>query len=174
MRRIRSKETAPELAVRHLLHRIGCRFRKYDRRLAGTPDVVLAGRRKVIFVNGCFWHQHAAPCPRRARMPRSNLAYWKPKLTRNVRRDAENTAQLEADGWDVIVVWECETSNVRELELRLRRLFMKKTQAKSRKPPGPAPEVLKIEGDWKDAMKKLISKKRPEGGWPKLEKTKAK
>lgn len=105
MSRIRSTNTKPEEIVRKYLFNHGFRYRKNDKRYPGKPDIVLPKYRTVIFVNGCFWHMHGCS---RSRLPRSNQEYWKPKIERNIERDAENKQKLEADGWNVIVVWECE------------------------------------------------------------------
>lgn len=108
MRRIKSADTTPEMIVRRLAHRLGYRFRLHRRDLPGKPDMVFSGLRKVIFVHGCFWHQHSdSNCG--ARPPRSNNSYWEPKLARNVARDQRNVEELDALGWDVLTVWECET-----------------------------------------------------------------
>jgi DNA mismatch endonuclease (patch repair protein) len=122
MRRIRSKGMRPELAVRRLLHKMGYRFRLHRKDLPGKPDVVLVSRRKVIFVHGCFWHSH--PGCKAAHMPKSNLAYWNPKLARNRERDAESIRALSAFGWKSMVIWECETKDEKRLGKRL-RLFLK-------------------------------------------------
>lgn len=106
MSRIRSTDTSPERVVRSYLHRHGLRFRKHPATLAGKPDVVLPRYRTAVFVHGCFWHQHQG-C-REGRIPDSNRDYWEPKLTRTVERDRQHRAQLEADGWRVFIVWECE------------------------------------------------------------------
>lgn len=108
MRRIRSKDTAPEMTVRRLAHGLGYRYRLHRKDIPGNPDLVFPGRRKVIFIHGCFWHQHPDPECRDARPPRSRTEYWGPKLQRNVERDAENVARLKAMGWRVLVLWECE------------------------------------------------------------------
>ena len=105
MSRIRSTNTKPEEIVRKYLFSHGFRYRKNDKRYPGKPDIVLPKYRTIIFVNGCFWHMHGCS---RSRLPRSNQEYWKPKIERNIQRDAENQQKLEADGWKVIVVWECE------------------------------------------------------------------
>lgn len=107
MRNIQSKNTAPELVLRRLLSQLGYRYRLHLPNLPGRPDIVFQSRRKVIFVHGCFWHQHSA-C-REGRVPSSRIEYWEPKLQRNRARDASNQARLEADGWKVLVVWECQT-----------------------------------------------------------------
>ena len=106
MRRIRSKNTKPEVLLRSLLHKAGYRFRIHRKGLPGKPDIVFPGCRKVIFVHGCFWHQHQ-DC-REGRMPGSRQDYWRPKLVRNIERGAQNIQQLQAAGWDVMVIWECE------------------------------------------------------------------
>lgn len=105
---IRSKDMKPEMVVRRELHSRGYRYRLHGRDLPGNPDLVFTRRRKVIFVHGCFWHQHADPACRIVRLPKSNLEYWMPKLERNVARDAENCARLRELGWEVLVIWECE------------------------------------------------------------------
>lgn len=111
MSRIRSKDMKPERIVRSMVHRLGYRFRLHRRNMAGKPDLVLPRHRAVIFVNGCFWHWHADPnCPI-AGLPKSNLAYWKPKLERTRIRDQENLSTLEFDGWRVLTVWECQLRN---------------------------------------------------------------
>lgn len=109
MARVRSKDTGPEMVVRRLLHSLGYRYRLHVAKLPGTPDLVFARRRKVIFVHRCFWHQH--PGCRYAHLPRANPDYWHRKLKRNSERDAEAEAQLRMDAWDVLTVWECETTN---------------------------------------------------------------
>src|SRR5258708_2551621 len=109
MSRIRKTDTRPELVVRSLAHRMGYRFRLYRRDLPGTPDLVFPSRQKVIFVHGCFWHQHA--CSRGRKQPKTNRDYWLPKLTRNVSRDSRVQGQLASLGWKALVVWECETGD---------------------------------------------------------------
>ena len=106
MSRIRSTNTKPEVALRKALHRLGFRFRLHGRRLPGKPDIVLPRYRTAIFVHGCFWHRHEG-C-KIATTPKSNTEFWVDKFNRNTDRDAIKRAQLEADGWRVIVVWECE------------------------------------------------------------------
>ncbi len=106
MSRIRSRETEPEKKLRSAMHRKGYRFRKNVRSLPGTPDIVLPKFRTVIFINGCFWHQHP-DCPR-AVMPKSNKRYWEVKLKKNVKQDEDKTYLLTSLGWKVITVWECE------------------------------------------------------------------
>lgn len=117
MSRIRSKDTQPELIVRKLLHSRGYRYRLHDKRLPGKPDLVFAGRRKLIFVHGCFWHRHDG-CAM-ARMPKSRIEFWRPKLQANQARDQVTIARLEAMGWRVLVVWECELRDVDALVAKL-------------------------------------------------------
>ena len=118
MSRIRSTNTKPEEIVRKYLFSHGFRYRKNDKRYPGKPDIVLPKYRTIIFVNGCFWHMHGCS---RSRLPRSNEEYWKPQIERNIKRDAENKQKLEAAGWNVIIVWECELKK-RTSEERLSRL----------------------------------------------------
>jgi DNA mismatch endonuclease (patch repair protein) len=121
MSRIRGKDTKPELLVRRLLHGAGYRYRLQGQygsiRLPGRPDLVFAGRRKVIFVNGCFWHSHDCRVGRNA--PQDNAAFWDDKRRRTVERDAAQRLSLGEQGWDVLVVWECELREASELERRL-------------------------------------------------------
>jgi DNA mismatch endonuclease Vsr len=114
-----AKDTAPEMAVRRLLHRMGHRFRLHRRDLPGTPDIVMPGRRRIIEVRGCFWHRHPDPACRNAVLPRTRADWWAAKLARTVERDAGNLAALEALGWSVLVLWECEVTRP-DLESRLR------------------------------------------------------
>lgn len=121
MSHIRSKDTHPELAVRSIVHRLGYRFRVHRDDLPGKPDIVFPSRQKVIFVHGCFWHQH--PGCREGRMPASRSEYWEPKLKRNQARDAENQARLEERGWRVLTVWECSLLEPESLTKALRRFL---------------------------------------------------
>ena len=121
MRRIRKVDTKPELAVRRIAHKLGYRFRLHRRDLPGTPDLVFPRLRKVIFVHGCFWHQH--DCRLGTKQPSTNTAYWLPKLARNVDRDRRTRKQLEDDGWEVFVIWECQTK-VPDLITTLVRNFL--------------------------------------------------
>ena len=110
MSRIKSKGTKPEIRVRRLLHSLGYRYRLHRADLPGRPDLVFPSRRKVIFVNGCFWHQH--PGCHQAHIPFDNRKYWLPKLTRNRARDERNVALLIEHGWDVTTVWECQLKDM--------------------------------------------------------------
>ena len=106
MRRIRKTDTQPEMRVRRAAHSLGYRFRLHRRDLPGTPDLVFPRLNKVVHVHGCFWHQH--PGCRLARLPKSRLDYWRPKLERNRARDLETAAALQSAGWSVLVIWECQ------------------------------------------------------------------
>ena len=111
MGRVRGTDTKPEMFVRRLVHGMGYRYRLHGRDLPGNPDLVFPGRRKVIFVHGCFWHRHPDPkCPL-ARLPKSKLDFWKPKLEGNRARDERSEAKLKKGGWEVFVIWECQLKN---------------------------------------------------------------
>ena len=118
MARIRGRDTKPELAVRRLLHRSGFRYRLHRATLPGEPDFVFPSRRKAIFVHGCFWHRH--PNCALARLPKSRLKFWLPKLKENRRRDLKNIRSLKKLGWQTFIVWECELRDLNELERRIR------------------------------------------------------
>lgn len=108
MSRICGKNTRPELAVRKLAHSWGFRFRLHRRDLPGTPDLVFPSLRKVVLVHGCFWHRHLDSACRNAVIPKTRRDWWVAKLSANVNRDTRNLALLRAEGWDVLVIWECE------------------------------------------------------------------
>lgn len=116
MSRIRSKDTTPERIVRSLIHRMGFRFRLHRADLPGKPDLVLPSRGKVIFVHGCFWHGHRC---KRDKMPKSHVKFWLMKIETNRKRDARVRRALRALGWDVLVVWECETKKPGSLERKV-------------------------------------------------------
>ena len=116
MRRVKGAGTTPELKLRGLIWRLGGRYRLNRRDLPGKPDIVLPGRRLAIFVHGCFWHGH--DCARGARVPKANRDYWVAKVAGNRARDAAARAALEAAGWRVEVVWECEMKDTAGLEAR--------------------------------------------------------
>ena len=124
MARVRSKDTVPELVVRYTLHALGYRFRLHVRDLPGSPDLVFPRRRKVLFVDGCFWHGHH--CRLGRARPKSRLDYWEPKLAANKRRDARVRRRLRAEGWSVGVVWECQTRTQTWLNRTLRFLSASK------------------------------------------------
>jgi DNA mismatch endonuclease Vsr len=117
---VAAKDTAPELRVRRLLHRMGYRYRLHRRDLPGTPDIVLSGRRKIVEVRGCFWHRHPDPACRNAVLPKVRAEWWAAKLARNVARDERNLAELHDAGWSVLVLWECEVKDEAALCARLR------------------------------------------------------
>lgn len=121
MRRIRSKDTTPELILRRLIYKLGYRYRLHRRDLPGRPDIVFPGRRSLIFVHGCFWHQHVG-C-RDGKVPGSRLDYWAPKLAKNQARDIANKALLEERGWKVLVVWECDLNELSALTERVRQFL---------------------------------------------------
>jgi DNA mismatch endonuclease, patch repair protein len=125
MSAIRSKDTKPEYIVRCLAHSLGYRFRLYRKDLPGTPDMVFPGRKAVIFIHGCFWHQHPDPSCKDSRLPKSNTDYWGPKLQRNQARDAENEAALLAQGWRVLVIWECQIKDREALSDRIKAFLSK-------------------------------------------------
>ena len=110
MSRVRGKDSNPEIALRRLVHGMGFRYRLHGRGLPGKPDLVFASRRAVIFMHGCFWHRHEN-C-KLARLPKSGLAFWKTKLEENRRRDLRNQQRLQAEGWRVLVIWECELNDL--------------------------------------------------------------
>lgn len=117
MSRIRSKDTSPEKRVRSFLHKAGFRFRLHDKKLPGSPDIVLPKYRTVIFVHGCFWHRHPE-CKQGAyfpKNPKQGVKFWQDKFEKNVERDSRNKEALIKAGWKVIVVWECETKTEEQL-----------------------------------------------------------
>ena len=117
MSRIRGKDTKPEIRVRSVLHRLGYRFRLHRRDLPGKPDIVLPRYETVVFVHGCFWHRH--PGCRFAYTPKTRVKFWKAKLKRNVERHQEVEEELLDLGWNVVVIWECETNDLDQLVERL-------------------------------------------------------
>ena len=121
MRAIRSKDTKPELAIWRMVHGMGYRYRLHVGGLPGGPDLVFSTKKKVIFVHGCFWHQHDQETCRISRKPKLNTRYWLSKLERNVQRDRESRAMLEKAGWSVLVIWECEVACGTELARFIQR-----------------------------------------------------
>jgi DNA mismatch endonuclease (patch repair protein) len=121
MRRIRAKDTKPEMAVRSMVHRLGFRYALHRRDLPGNPDLVFPARGRVIFVHGCFWHGHT--CRAGRNRPSSNQSYWTAKLNRNQARDAANRRRLRNLGWQTLVVWECELKDSDRLRARIARFF---------------------------------------------------
>lgn len=120
MSRIRNANTQPELAVRRLVYSMGYRYRLRSGSLPGNPDLVFGSRRKVIFVHGCFWHQHGCGV---YRMPRTRLGFWEPKLAGNRARDLEVQRQLRVRGWGILVLWECELRDMERVRRRIRRFL---------------------------------------------------
>lgn len=116
---VRHKDTGPELTVRRLVHSLGYRYRLHGRKLPGRPDLVFRSRKAVIFVHGCFFHRHPDPACRLARLPKSRLDFWLPKLEGNRARDERNIHSLVDLGWRVLIVWECDLKHKVELERRI-------------------------------------------------------
>ncbi|HOQ46726.1 MAG TPA: very short patch repair endonuclease [Bryobacteraceae bacterium] len=123
MRAVKGADTTPELAVRRLAHSMGYRFRLHRKDLPGKPDLTFPRLRKVIFVNGCFWHGH--DCARGARVPVRNRDYWTQKVARNMERDRSAQSALQRLGWKSLVVWECEIKDQNRLQRTLRRFLGK-------------------------------------------------
>lgn len=116
MRSVKGKNTAPEMIVRQLLHKLGYRYRLHRKELPGSPDLVFGSRHKVVFVHGCYWHGHGC---KYGQLPKTNLAFWSTKIESNRRRDERNLGDLQALGWDVLIVWQCETRNISALHSSL-------------------------------------------------------
>lgn len=120
MQAVGSKNTGPEMTVRRVLHSMGYRYRLHRKGLPGRPDIVFPGRKKAVFVHGCFWHWHGCS---KGQLPKSRQDYWEPKLRRNRERDLENLAELAALGWNTLTVWQCETREIDSLTERLARFM---------------------------------------------------
>lgn len=118
MARVRGKDTKPERIVRRALTEMGVRYRLNGGDIVGKPDIIFKGKRRLIFVHGCFWHQH--PKCRRAKRPQTRVAFWSRKLDGNISRDRQTARHLRAEGWKLLILWECELSNVDTLRRRLR------------------------------------------------------
>lgn len=116
MQSVKTRDTGPELTVRRILYSLGYRYRLNASKLPGRPDIVFPGKRRAIFVHGCFWHGHNC-CKGKA--PKSRLEYWKPKLNANKQRDAEQVLALERLGWSVLTVWQCEATDLKKLRMKL-------------------------------------------------------
>ena len=127
MAEIRGRDTAPELTVRRIAHRMGLRYRLHRRDLPGRPDLVFPKHRLVVFVHGCFWHRHEG-C-RYASTPKSRVAFWTEKFAANVQRDARQEVALRTLGWRVFVIWECETKDRATVERKLAALITRETAA---------------------------------------------
>ena len=124
MRRIKGKNTKPEMAVRRLLHSLGYRYRLHVKDLPGKPDIVFPGRRRIIMVHGCFWHQHSG-C-REGKIPQSRRDYWMDKLGRNKQRDLDHMTALQRAGWEILVLWECQIQSSCNLEETLASFLTKR------------------------------------------------
>ena len=121
MRRVKGRDTGPEMTVRRLLTALGARYRLHRKDLPGKPDIVMPGRRLTIFVHGCFWHGH--DCARGARVPQQNRDYWLAKVGCNRKRDIASRAALQAAGWRVGIIWECELKDEAGLKARLAEML---------------------------------------------------
>ena len=119
MASIRSQNTGPEMVVRKLVHGMGFRYRLHCDSLPGKPDLVFRSRKKVIFVHGCFWHRHSAKSCKLARLPKSRLDFWAPKLAKNRNRDRRVKSELRNSGWEVLTIWECQLKNLGSLSRRV-------------------------------------------------------
>ena len=114
MSRVKGENTSPELIIRSLVHKLGYRFRLYRKELPGKPDLVFPFRKKVIFINGCFWHGHK--CRRGKRKPKTNRIYWSEKIKRNIQRDRVHVKELKKMGWRSLTIWECQIRNIENLK----------------------------------------------------------
>jgi DNA mismatch endonuclease (patch repair protein) len=112
---IKGRDTKPEMRVRRFLHTAGLRYRLHQPVATARPDLVFPGRRKVVFVHGCIWHRHPDPACDLTRTPKSRIDFWTAKFAENVARDARQRAALEAAGWRVLTIWECETRDAAKL-----------------------------------------------------------
>lgn len=121
MRAIRAKNTAPEMLVRRLVHTMGYRFRLHRATLPGKPDLVFPSRKRVIFVNGCFWHGHT--CKAGRRVPIQNRPYWMAKIARNKTRDRASRKMLKKLGWDSLILWECQLKGTARVRRRVERFL---------------------------------------------------
>jgi DNA mismatch endonuclease (patch repair protein) len=124
MRRIEGKNTAPELTVRKIVSKLGYRYRIHLKRLPGKPDLAFTQKKKVIFVNGCFWHLHSSVGCKDARIPKSRVDYWTHKLQRNAARDKKHLSDLRKQGWKALIVWGCQTEkSLGRLAARIQRFL---------------------------------------------------
>lgn len=121
MRAVKSNNTGPELRVRTVVRKLGCRYRLHVDTLPGKPDIVFPSAKKAIFVNGCFWHGHT--CARGSRVPKSNTEYWVQKIARNVKRDRKVRRDLRKAGWNCLTVWECSLKDANRLTRCLQRFL---------------------------------------------------
>ncbi|MGH9455541.1 MAG: very short patch repair endonuclease [Terriglobia bacterium] len=124
MRKIRSTDTSAEMKVRRIVHGMGFRYKLHVAALPGKPDLVFPRLWKIVEVRGCFWHQHGECID--SHIPKSRASYWRPKLARNKRRDRRNEKRLRAQGWDVLILWECELADVSALRRSIRAFLGRK------------------------------------------------
>jgi DNA mismatch endonuclease (patch repair protein) len=130
MQSVATRDTGPEMTVRRLLHGLGYRYRLHTKKLPGKPDIVFPGRKKAIFVHGCFWHGHGCT---KGQLPKSHRDYWGPKLMTNKARDAEQVIALQSLGWSVLTVWQCETTISTTLTRRLVRFIEGRPKSATRR-----------------------------------------
>lgn len=135
MARVKGKDTKPEMIVRRALHAAGLRYRLHDKKLPGRPDVVFPARRVAVQVRGCFWHQDPNPACRLARLPKSRLEFWVPKLRGNAERDRRDDDAMADMGWKVIVVWECEVRDAARLAAVVDEVRASPVRWRERRPP---------------------------------------
>ncbi len=129
MRKIKSKDTTPEMTVRRLLHSMGHRYRLHRKELPGKPDIVFISKKKAIFVHGCFWHRHRG-C-KWTTTPKTRVFFWKNKFESNIERDRKAVEDLEASGWDVLIVWQCQTGDVESLKETLQGFLANESEKRS-------------------------------------------
>lgn len=120
MSRVKTRDTSAEIQVRSVVHRLGYRYALNKRDLPGSPDLVFACRRRIVFVHGCYWHGHRC---RYGRLPKSRLSYWRPKIEANKKRDRRNSRALKMTGWSVLVVWQCQLKRPEALQKRIVEFF---------------------------------------------------
>jgi DNA mismatch endonuclease (patch repair protein) len=123
MASVKGRNTSPERLVKRILRHLKCRYRSNAGNILGTPDFELVGRKKLIFVHGCFWHGHKG-CPRATR-PETNKQFWSQKIEGNIKRDGRNLCKLRKSGWSVAIIWQCQTRNEDRLKRRIERFIMR-------------------------------------------------
>jgi DNA mismatch endonuclease (patch repair protein) len=121
MRAVKGRDTSPEIAVRAILRKFAPGYRLHRKDVTGNPDIAFVGRKRAIFVHGCFWHGH--DCPRGARNPKANADYWRAKIARNRARDAAHQTALATQGWRALTIWECELKDSAAVEKKLREFL---------------------------------------------------
>ena len=131
MARVKGRDTKPEIVVRSIIHQMGFRFSLNRQDLPGKPDIVLARYNKVVFVDGCFWHGHKK-CPR-SRHPSTRKKFWDKKLDDNIKRDKQLRSELKKNGWKVLVIWECEIKNIKNVQEKIGRFYMSRINTKQKK-----------------------------------------